>query len=113
MIQDVCAKISERRAGPLQAKTWTIGRCSLRLVLKEESWTALLSYFSLPSGLTSKQAREKRIAVTKAEQQQEIFRDFCVLHPQHCVCKEKYRDDGIILPFGSSREDFTVPNPFV
>lgn len=27
------------------------------------------------------------------------------------ACTQKFRDDGILLPFGSPRTDFTVPNP--
>jgi hypothetical protein len=113
MIEDVCVKIADRAAGSLQAKTWKVGKCSLRLVLTKESWTTLLSHFRLPPGLTLQQVYDKRVAVTKAEQQQEIHRDFCVLHPEHRVCREKYREDGIMLPFGYSREEFTVPNPCV
>lgn len=113
MIEDVCVKIADRAAGSLQSKTWTVGKCSLRLVLKKESWKSLLSHLHLPPGLTLKQAYEKRVAVTKAEQRQEIHRDFCVLHTQHRVCRQKYREDGIMLPFGHSRDEFTVPNPCV
>lgn len=113
MIEDVCLKIAERSDQSLQAKTWRVGKSSLRLVLKKESWKALLSYSSLPAGTTVQQARSKRIAVTKAEQQHEIYRDFCFLHPENRVGKEKYRDDGIMLPFGASRADFTIPNPYV
>jgi len=83
MIEEVCTKIADRAAGFLQAKTLTFGKSALRLVLKKESWTALLSYFRLPPGLTFQQAHDKRIAVTKAEQPEEIARDFCVRHPEH------------------------------
>lgn len=113
MIEEVCAKIADRAAGSLQAKTWTFGKSALRLVLKKESWTDLLSYFRLPPGLTYQQAHDKRVVVTKAEEQDEIARDFCVRHPEHRVCKDKYREDGIMLPFGHSREEFTIPNPYV
>lgn len=97
----------------LQAKTWKVGKSSLRLVLKKEAWTTLLSHLRLPAGLSLQQAHDKRVAVTKAEQQQEIHRDLCVLHPEHRLCREKYREDGIMLPFGHSREEFMVPNPYV
>lgn len=111
MIEEVCVKIADRAAGSLQAKTWIVGRSSLRLVLKKELWTSLLSYFRLPPGLTHQKAYDKRVAVTKAEPQAEIYRDFCVLQPEHRVCREKYRETGIMLPFGHSRDEYTVPNP--
>ena len=113
MIEEVCVKIADRAAGSLQAKTWIVGRSSLRLVLKKELSTSLLSYFRLPPGLTHQQAHDKRVAVTKSEPQTDIYRDFCVLQPEHRVCREKYRETGIMLPFGHSREEFTVPNPYV
>jgi len=113
MIEDVCVKITDRAAGSLQAKTRKVGKSSLRLVLKKEAWKTLFSHLRLPPGLTLQQAYDKRVAVTKAEQQQEIHRDLCVLHPEHRLCREKYREDGIMLPFGHSREGFTIPNQYV
>lgn len=113
MIEDVCVEIANRTAGSLQAKTWKVGKSSLRLVLRKEAWTTLLSHLRLPPGLTLQQAHDKRIAVTKTEQQQEIHRDHCVLHPEHRLCRERYREDGIMLPFGHSRVEFAIPNPCV
>jgi hypothetical protein len=113
MIEEVCAKIANRTAGSLQAKTWKVGRSSLRLVLSKESWASLRSYFRLPTGLTHQQAQDKRLTVTRADKERDLFRDLFDLVPEHRVCREKLRDDGILLPFGHSREEFTVPNPYV
>jgi hypothetical protein len=34
-----------------------------------------------------------------------------VILPESRSCHEKFREDGIMLPFGHLRESFTVPNP--
>jgi hypothetical protein len=43
LIEEVCTKISSRAPNSLQAKNFKFGLCSLRIVLKKESWTALLA----------------------------------------------------------------------
>lgn len=112
LIEDVCHKIAGRGAGSLQAKTFTIGSCSLRVVLKKEQWTALLTYLGVPKGLTTKQAHSVRVAVTQAPHRVDFrHRELALQQPEHRVCKEKFREDAILVPFGHSREEFTTPNP--
>lgn len=66
LIEDVCVKISGRKAGSLQAKTFTLGKCPLRLVLQKEAWKTLLSFLRVPPGLSTKQAHDMRLNVTMA-----------------------------------------------
>ena len=51
MIEDVCVKITNHAAVSLQAKTWKVGKYSLRLEQKKEAWTSLPSHLYLPTGL--------------------------------------------------------------
>lgn len=53
LIQEVCEKIRSRSPGTLQAKTWTFGNRSLRVVLEQSLWAQLLSFFTKPAGLTA------------------------------------------------------------
>lgn len=112
MVENVCAKIANRGPKSLQAKTWKIGKCSLRLVLEKESWKALLSYFRAPSSLTLQKAKELRVAITR-KYTSDKHRDLVVLQPHHRVSNDKFREDGLLLPFGHARDDFTIPNPQV
>lgn len=114
LIEDVCNKISGRAAESLQAKTFTFGPSSLRIVLKKESWAALLTYFHVPTGLTTEQAYRVRMAVTSAPERVDFrHRQLVVQQLEHRICKERFREDGILLPFSYSREDFTIPDPYV
>ncbi|KAH7037034.1 uncharacterized protein B0I36DRAFT_402498 [Microdochium trichocladiopsis] len=112
LIQDVCVKIKAKSPGSLQAKTWKLGKHSLRLVLTQSTWTRLLSYMDLPQGLDGSKATRIRQAVTQAESRVD-YRDRHLLFfsPAHRVAKTRFWKDGLLLPFGASRDDFVVPNP--
>ncbi|PFH56468.1 hypothetical protein XA68_16469 [Ophiocordyceps unilateralis] len=62
--------------------------------------------------MTPERAREARSAVTVNEDRKD-WRDriFCCQRPAHRLCLLRFRQDGILLPFGASRDDFTEPNP--
>ncbi|KAF4466645.1 hypothetical protein FALBO_6497 [Fusarium albosuccineum] len=114
-IAQVCAHIGAKPEGTPLAKTWTFGSRRVRLVLKKGSWMSLLRRFEVPGTLTLQQARDIRVAVTLASGAQQDFRErhYLVRPPAHRICEEKYRADGLMLPFGASREPFTIPNPQV
>jgi hypothetical protein len=114
LINDVCDKIAGRDSDSLQAKTFTFGSCSLRVVLKEDHWKSLLTFLCVPHGLTASQARSGRLAVTNAPHRIDYrHRSLSLQQPEHRVWKERFWKDGILLPFSQSRDDFTIPNPYV
>jgi hypothetical protein len=114
VIEGVCNKIADRRAGFLQSKTFTFGACSVRIVLTKEGWTALLAFLCVPAGLTTQRAHNIRIAVTMAPHRVDFrHRELMLQQPEHRICKERFREDGILVPFGYSRKEFTIPNPYV
>ncbi|GIJ91024.1 hypothetical protein Asppvi_009989 [Aspergillus pseudoviridinutans] len=112
LIEDVCKKIKDKKPESLLAKTWTFGRHSLRVILERSSWDRLLSFVDPPASLTADRAREVRAAITLAESRKD-YRDrymYCQ-SPSHRIAFNKFREDGILLPFGSSRHEFREPNP--
>jgi hypothetical protein len=114
LIEEVCTKISSRAPDSLQAKNFKFGLCSLRIVLKKESWTALLAYLEVPSSVTLEEAQNIRRAVTMAPHRVDFLHcDIVRQEPAHRVCKMKFRKDGILAPFGQRRDLFTIPNPYV
>lgn len=114
LIEDVCNKIAGRASGSFQAKTFAFGSCSVRVVLKKEDWTLLLTFLCVPQGLTTSQARGVRLAVTTAPHRVDYrHRGLALQKPEHRICRERFREDGILLPFSQSRDDFTIPNPYV
>jgi hypothetical protein len=111
-IQEVCDTISGRASGSLQAKNFAFERGTLRIILKKEAWKMLLEFVSVSHALTSQQAFSLRCAVTLAPGQKDYReRALLFLQPGHRICKQRFREDGILLPFGHSRDDFTIPNP--
>lgn len=112
LIQEVCSKIREKPLASLQAKTWKYGTRSVRLVLQKEQWDRLPSYLEVPSGLSAAQAHQIRIATMLAPERRDyIDRAMFTRPPAMRVCTTRFREDGILLPFGSPRTNFNTPNP--
>jgi len=112
LVEDVVRKIAGKTAGSLQAKTWEFNKSSLRLVLAKESWTSLLAFFNVPADLSATKAKQIRTDVTMAPSRKDyIHRNLVAQPPYHRICKMRFREDGLLLPFGYSRREFSVPNP--
>lgn len=112
LIEKVCDKIKDKPANSALGKTWTFGQRSLRLVLEKSTWDSLLSFIEVPEGLTIEKANEIRTAVTLAESRVD-YRDrhFLFLSSSHRVARHRFRQDGLLLPFGAPRSEFQQPNP--
>lgn len=112
LIEDVCRKIKDKASGSLLGKTWKFGQRSLRVVLDKSSWDRLLSFFGKTDNLTAEQARKTRTAITLAEARRDYRdRQICILSPVRRIAWNKFRQDGLLLPFGFPRHEFRAPNP--
>jgi len=112
LVEDVCGKIKDKTPASLMAKTWQFGQRSLRLVLPKSSWDGLLSFMDTPKDLTAEDANRIRRAVTLAASRQD-YRDRHLLFqaPSRRIAKQRFREDGLLLPFGYQRDEFREPNP--
>ncbi|TIC90253.1 hypothetical protein CH35J_012006 [Colletotrichum higginsianum] len=112
LIEEVCHKLTAKAADKLLAKTWTYGQRSVRIVLQKSAWDALLAFTDKPKDLTMEQARKLRTNVTLAEDRMD-FRDrhLWLQTPSHRVAMVHFRENGLLLPFGTSHVDFQQPNP--
>ncbi|CAK4027567.1 Hypothetical predicted protein [Lecanosticta acicola] len=112
LIETVVDKIAGKASNQVLGKTWTFGANSCRVELPKCLWDQLLAYFEVPKGLTAEGAYKIRKDVTLARERVD-YRDRHMLLqiPAHRVGMSKFREDGILLPLGNSREKFTVPNP--
>jgi len=112
LIENVCEKIKTKSSSALLGKTWRFEQRSLRLVLEKSSWNSLLSYMSIPEGLTVERANKLRIAVALADSRKD-YRDRSLLlrSPSHRIAKNRFWEDGLLLSFGFPRHEFQVPNP--
>jgi len=112
LIENVVHKISTKDSDSLQAKTWKINKSSLRLVLTQEQWSKLLRFLDVPANVDGSVATEVRASVTMAPLRKDyVQRSLILQQPYHRVCKMRFREDGVLLPFGHSRESFVIPNP--
>ncbi|KAL1982084.1 hypothetical protein VTN96DRAFT_1797 [Rasamsonia emersonii] len=112
LIQDACSKVRDKRKDALLAKTWKCGSRSLRLVLRKEQWDQLPAYLDVPAGLSTDQAQRVRRSTTLAPHREDYrHRDLYNKPPEWRVCIMKFREDGILLPFGACRREFCTPNP--
>ena len=114
MIDEVYQKVKDRFAQSELSKKFTFGDRSLRLTLKKAEWKALLSFFSPPSGLSTEQAQQIRRATTLAPERVDYrHRKMLTQSVVDRVSENRFREDGILLPFGCSRAEYSVPNPYV
>lgn len=112
LIQDICQKINGKTPATRLGKTWTFGQRSLRLVLAKSSWDRLLLFVSVPEGLTAEKANQIRKGVVLAESRKDYRdRNLIFQSPSSRIAKNRYWGDGLLLPFGSPRDEFQVPNP--
>ncbi|KAF2730472.1 hypothetical protein EJ04DRAFT_586287 [Polyplosphaeria fusca] len=113
LIEDVCIKIKDRKADIIQAKTFKFGNGSLRLALMKEDWTNLKDYFKVPEGLTRDRAEAIRQNITMAPDRADYLDRtmYCMKSAGMRTCLMKFREDGVLLPFSASRNDFDTPNP--
>lgn len=109
---DVCAKIKAKPEEILQAKTWTFGSRSLRLILPKKDWDRLPQYLTNPEELSITKAHDIRVAITLAPQRIDyLHRALYDQPPRWRICHKRFRQDGILAPFGVSRKQFDTPNP--
>ncbi|KAF5577993.1 hypothetical protein FPCIR_11794 [Fusarium pseudocircinatum] len=99
LIQAVCDKVKGKPDNRILGKTWG-------------AWDKLLSFVKTRSGLTMEKANQYRKDVTLAESERDFLdRHYVFLPPSHRVAKQRFREDGVLQPFGAGRGEFTIPNP--
>ncbi|KAE8361677.1 hypothetical protein BDV27DRAFT_26211 [Aspergillus caelatus] len=110
-IRDFLAAKPVQAAGLLQ-KTWSCGSSTLAATLTRAEWDRVLSYLPEVPDISYDKAVTLHKSVTLAHSRRD-YRDRALfpLHPSWRLSVWKFRSDGILLPFGVSREDFRVPNP--
>lgn len=112
LIEDVVRKVADKPEHQWLGKTWNFRAATFRVELSKRSWNRLLAYFDVPAGLTAERANEIREDVMLSSERVDLRELYTLLKmPAHRVSLEKFRQDGLLLPFGASRADFTLPNP--
>ena len=111
LFQDVNNKIASRGSTSLFRKTWKFEAGEISVILPVKEWKRLAAYCTPPELLTTARASIIRAAVTMANARKDYReRNLFAQKPADRVCQQKFLEDGILLPFGHSREEFVIPN---
>ncbi|KAE9989480.1 hypothetical protein EG327_002636 [Venturia inaequalis] len=114
LVQSVSNKTKDKSPEALVSKKWTFGSSSLRLVLQKHYWDVLLQYFENRDYLPTDDAKRARTATTLAPNAKDyIERHLYTLNRMSRRGHMKFRTDGLLLPFGSSIQEFDTPNPLL
>lgn len=112
LIEDVCAKVESLEDNTRIGRTWKFGSKSLHLVLTKEQWCRLRQFFKVPEGLSVGEAQRIRKSTVLAPHRKDYLeRSLYQKKPGWRVCAMKFREYGILLPFGASQKNFDTPNP--
>lgn len=97
--------------GKLRA-TWTYQKTQLSAELDRKTWNLLLAYCQGNQPISFDDAARLRKSVTVAPSRQDYRERATFALPRSWrVARAKFREDGILLPFGAPRGEFKVPNP--
>lgn len=114
LFTEVCGKLFSKATGELVTWTWNFAHNrSLRLSLTKEQWYQTEALCEAPSSLTQQKASHIRTTTTLDPERRD-FRDRWFLRdrtPSIRLSKLKFREDGLLLPFGHDRAAFVCPNP--
>lgn len=114
LVSIVCDSISTKDPETYCGKTWHFqAGQSLRLVLKQRLWIRLRGYLDAPHDFGPGEAKSRRLAVTLAPERED-YRErwyFNDASPFMRIAKQRFREDGLLLPFGHPRLGFDIPNP--
>lgn len=114
LIAAVRANIAEKAPDALLGKTWTFASGStFRLVLRQQEWLRLGRFLDVPKGLGVEEAKKIRAAIVLAPERTDYrerwyYKDAT---PYMRLSKQRFREDGLMLPFGHPRPSFDMPNP--
>lgn len=109
-IDGICEDIEDNPHERGYSHRLVVGARSLYLRLTTAEWFFLQDMFSNPDGLSASEAQDMRREVTLSRLDH-IDSMLCKLSPGQRASAMHFRQHGILLPFGASRREFTIPNP--
>lgn len=113
-IDKVCSEAAQKRSQPFFKCVWRKNKASLHVELARDEWEGLKGYLQVPADFSATEAACNRRDVMFADNRKDEFQRTLYAQPRYWrVSTMKFRDDGIMLPFGCSRKAFDTPNPLV
>jgi hypothetical protein len=116
LISAVCTEISNREPDDLHKHVWKFrSGSSFCLNLQKKEWHRLERSFNIPEGFGFEEAWKLRAATVMAPERAD-YRDrwyYKDATTSMRLAKHRFREDGLLLPFGHPRIGFDLPNPCV
>jgi hypothetical protein len=114
-IDQVYSKIKDKTSNFAQGETYKVGnKSTLRILLSKEDWLRLKEALTVPEGLTASMGRQVRQATTLNPARADALNfELFLRRPGGMAAWRTFCEDGVLLPFGSSRASFDTPNPQV
>jgi hypothetical protein len=113
LLEDVCTKTTEKPDDTPLAKTSRLeSGQTLRIVLPKRGWNRLKSYLTLPAGLIPEKAKAMRDHVANNPANLDaVHEGFSFFWHTLRTSRQKYRETGVLLPYGTSRAEYDTWNP--
>lgn len=110
LISDVWEKIKGKDNNVILSKTWVFSKRELSARLYKEQWHTIQKTLDAeyPISETEKARRYVTLNETRVDHRD---RHFFNLSPSKRVCSYNMRHRGVLLPFGTSSEQYTCSNP--
>jgi hypothetical protein len=116
LVSAVCSTIADKAPETLHRETWKFhSKNTLCLSLRRKEWLRLEEVLHVPEGLGFEKARKIRSDTVMAPARAD-YRDrwyYKDATPSMRLAKHRFRQDGLLLPFGHLRFEYTSPNPYV
>ena len=109
MVADVVKKIQSKDNMTILSKTWTSGRASISVRLLKSQWMYLLKMLEATITLENAEERRKYVILNKGrlDVRERVWYN---LTPGMRLCAYRFRESGVLLPFGHCLDEYTVPN---
>ncbi|KAL8816065.1 MAG: hypothetical protein Q9223_004868 [Gallowayella weberi] len=110
LIAEVAFKIRSKSDNVVHSKTWTFGSTEVTVRLYKQQWTTLLQILGAKHD-TTKTEEERRKVVLAPHRVDYRDRELLNLSGSGRLCSLKFREAGVLAPFGATMEHFKFSNP--
>ncbi|KAL8811818.1 MAG: hypothetical protein Q9200_001490 [Gallowayella weberi] len=112
LIAEVAFKIRSKSDNVVHSKTWTFGSTEVTVRLYKQQWTTLLQILGAKHD-TTKTEEERRKVVLAPHRVDYRDRELLNLSGSGRLCSLKFREAGVLAPFGATMEHFKFSNPLL
>ena len=109
-IANIVSKVKGKANDVIQSKRWTFGTAEISVRLFKPQWTNLLHILDAKHDI-AKTEEERRKVVLAPSRSDYRDRELFNLPGFGRLCSTRFRETGVLAPFGSALDDFDCPNP--